>query len=43
MASSGFSGRAGESKDDLTVVAIWMTWMRYAPAHEVAEYLVMVS
>jgi hypothetical protein len=29
--------------DDLTVVTISMTWMSYAPAHEVAEYLAMVS
>jgi hypothetical protein len=43
MASSGFIRRAGESKDDLTVVAIRMTWKRYAPAREVAEYLGMVS
>jgi hypothetical protein len=43
MAFSGFIGKAGEGKDDLTVVATRITWVRYAPAHEVAEYLAMVS
>ncbi len=43
MASSGFGGRARESKDDLTIVAIRTPWKRYAHAREDAEYLAMVS
>jgi hypothetical protein len=43
MACSGSTGKAGESREYLTVVAIWMTLMRYAPARELAKYLAMVS